>query len=100
MAYNEIQMDPAEIKDRANRIKTRTAEIDEFLNELERKMRTLDQVWEGKASQAYVEQFMKIKTTIKQKLEENLINLSDAMLAIADRIAEADQSLANQVNGM
>ena len=100
MSQKNIQMDPAEIKDRASRIQKRTAEIDEFLTVVENKIRSINQHWEGRASEAYVEQFMKIKAMVKQSLEENLMSLSNAMTSIAEQIEEADQSLANGLSNI
>lgn len=100
MSGKEIQMSPQEIADRAQRIRNRTAEIDGFLDQVEKKIREVNNAWEGKASDAYVQQFMKIKAVIKEKLQESLDSLSKAMTDIASKIEQADQTLANQVSNI
>ncbi|GAE86936.1 WXG100 family type VII secretion target [Acetivibrio straminisolvens] len=94
---NVIRITPVEVRNSARRIKDKSTEARIFLDTVQKEIDSLKSIWEGKAAQAYVDQFIALRKELEGKLNKCLEDLQLSLNSVADALEQADQEIANKL---
>ncbi len=91
-----IRLEHEELYARAGEYSNESEEVNAMTGRLDSLMDNLMSEWEGKAAEAFVNQYEEIKPSII-KLEELLSDVSEQLKKIADTMQETDESIAGGI---
>lgn len=97
MAGGVIRITPEQVRQYAGNIKRKQAEVETFFKSIQNEISNATQVWEGKASEAYVREFERIKQELGKQLNTCLDNLGRSMESVATALEQADTEIANKL---
>jgi len=89
-----IRITPEQVRSAAVKIGKKTSETTNFLNSIQREIDSLKSIWEGKAAEAYVEQFMALRKELETKLNQCLSDLERSLTSVANALEQADKDVA------
>lgn len=92
-----IRITPEEVRSSAQRIKQKSSEAKIFLDTVQKEINSLESIWEGKAAQAYVEQFVSLRKELETKLNQCLADLEKSLTSVANALEQADKDVASQL---
>lgn len=93
-----ISYDTEVLKEKSTTIKNNRDELDQVLSDCNNIMSDLDQVWQGNASQAYIEAWEEYRVILQETIDM-LDAASTNMKNIVEAQEDLDGQIANKIRG-
>lgn len=93
-----ISYDTEVLKEKSTTIKNNRDELDQVLSDCNNIMSDLDQVWQGNASQAYIEAWGEYRVILQETIDM-LDAASTNMKNIVEAQEDLDGQIANKIRG-
>lgn len=93
-----IRVTPAELQEMSNRYGQKSGEVENIIGDLDKMIQQLQGSWEGQSSQAFASQYERLKPSFKQ-MQQLLDEIKVQLSKTAGALEQADQEIANQING-
>ncbi|MBU5472043.1 MAG: WXG100 family type VII secretion target [Clostridiales bacterium] len=98
MSNGQIRMTPDTMRQRAKQYDDEAGNVDEVISKMDSLLKTLQDEWEGAASQSYAARFTELRPNFV-KARDLISEIADALRATAQTIETTDSDIASQFKG-
>ena len=98
MINGQIRMTPDTMRQRAKQYDDEAGNVDEVISKMDSLLKTLQDEWEGAASQSYAARFTELRPNFV-KARDLISEIADALRATAQTIETTDSDIASQFKG-
>ncbi|RYL87262.1 WXG100 family type VII secretion target [Sporolactobacillus sp. Y61] len=94
----QIRLTPEELRSFAAKYGQESANAGDMIGRLNGMIDQLGQVWEGSSSQAFRDQYIRLRPSFQQ-MQQLLDDINRQLAQTANILEETDQRIAGQING-
>lgn len=98
MSNGQIRMTPDTMRQRARQYDDEAGKVGDVISKMDSLLNTLQDEWEGAASQSYAERFAELRPNFV-KAQDLIGEIADALRATAQTIETTDSDIASQFKG-
>lgn len=98
MSNGQIRMTPDTMRQRAKQYDDEAGKVGEVISKMDSLLRTLQEEWEGAASQSYAERFSELRPNFV-KAQDLVSEIAEALRATAQTVETTDSEIASQFKG-
>ena len=98
MSNGQIRMTPDTMRQRAKQYDDEAGKVGDVITTMDSLLGTLQEEWEGAASQSYAERFTELRPNFV-KAQELISEIANALRATAQTIETTDSDIASQFKG-
>ena len=98
MSNGQIRMTPDTMRQRAKQYDDEAGKVGDVISQMDSLLRSLQDEWEGAASQSYAERFIELRPNF-EKAQALITEIANALRATAQTIETTDSDIASQFKG-
>jgi WXG100 family type VII secretion target len=94
-----IRMTPSELRDLASNVTSIRDEILNQVNNMDNKIKTVTEAWDGESKTAYFSEYEEILPALQNTFPQVIEDLATRLTFAADKLEQADQDIATVLKG-